>query len=77
MRTTGAIGGAIHSQHIYDVTPSTVAADVRFAKGKPKQWAAYAKGLRSQYKKGGGIGTYIASDFVHVDNRTYTADWSG
>jgi Peptidase M15 len=71
------IGGAIHSQHIYDVTPDTVAADVRFARGNPKQWAAYARELRRKYKKGGGIGVYIASDFLHCDNRHYTADWSG
>ena len=71
------IGGAIHSQHIYDVTPETVAADLRFARGNPKQWGAYAKELRGKYRKGGGVGIYIASDFCHVDNRTYTADWSG
>ncbi len=71
------IGGAIYSQHIYDVTPDTVAADLRFAKGSPKLWAAYAKELRSKYRKGGGVGTYVQSDFVHVDNRHYTADWSG
>ena len=71
------IGGAIHSQHIYDVTPDTVAADLRFTKGSPRQWAAYAKGLRSKYRKGGGIGRYDKSDFVHVDNRHYTADWTG
>ena len=61
-----AIGGAMYSQHIYDVTPDTVAADVRFAKGNPRQWAAYAKGLRKKYGKGGGVGTYINSDFVHL-----------
>ena len=71
------IRGATYSQHIYDVTPDTVAADLRFAKGNPKQWAAYAKELRGKYKRGGGVGTYIRSDFVHVDNRHYTADWSG
>ena len=72
-----AIGGAMYSQHIYDVTPDTVAADLRFVKGAPKNWAAYAKTLRAKYKKGGGVGIYIASDFVHVDNRHYNADWSG
>ena len=71
------IGGAMFSQHIYDVTPGTVAADVRFARGGPRNWGAYAKELRGKYRKGGGIGIYIASDFVHVDNRTYNADWSG
>ncbi len=71
------IGGARYSQHIYDLTPSSVAADLRFQRGGPKQWAAYAKKLRAKYRKGGGVGTYIRSGFVHVDNRTYTADWSG
>ena len=71
------IGGAINSQHIYDVTPDSVAADLRFVKGGPKQWGAYAKELRARYKKGGGIGIYIRSGFVHVDNRNYTADWTG
>ena len=61
------IGGATYSVHIYDVTPSSVAADVRFAKGTPRQWAAYAKGLRKKYGKGGGIGVYTRSGFVHVD----------
>ena len=59
------------------MTPETVAADLRFARGNPKQWGAYAKELRGKYRKGGGVGIYINSDFVHVDNRTYTADWSG
>ena len=40
------------SQHVYDVTPSTVAADLRFAKGGPKQWGAYAKELRGKYQQG-------------------------
>lgn len=71
------IGGATYSQHIYDVTPDTVAADLRFPTGTPKMWAAYAKGLRRQYNKGGGIGVYTRSGFVHVDNRHYVADWSG
>ena len=69
------IGGARFSQHIYDVDPDTVAADLRFAKGTPRQWAAYAKGLRKKYGKGGGVGTY--DNFCHVDNRHYNSDWSG
>ncbi len=71
------IGGALYSQHIYDLSPESVAADVRFARGNPKQWSAYAKELRAKYKKGGGIGTYIRGSFTHIDNRTYSADWSG
>ena len=72
-----SIGGAIHSQHVYDVTPGSVAADLRFARGSPRQWTAFAKGLRGKYRKGGGIGRYDKFGFVHVDNRTYNADWSG
>ena len=72
-----SIGGARHSQHIYDETPESVASDLRFARGTPKQWAAYAKGLRKKYGKGGGVGTYIRAGFVHCDTRPYNADWSG
>jgi hypothetical protein len=72
-----AIGGARNSVHIWDETPSSVAADMRFAKGTPAQWAAEAKRLRRARGKGGGVGTYPRMGFVHVDNRTYNADWSG
>ena len=62
------IGGARYSQHIYDLTPDSVAADLIFSKGTPRQWAAEAKRLRA-----GGVGTYPS--FVHVDNRTTIARW--
>lgn len=73
-----SIGGARNSQHIWDEGPGSVAADLRFAKGSPKEWASYARLLRAK-KKGapGGVGQYDVQGFVHVDNRTYTADWSG
>ena len=72
-----SIGGALHSQHIWDETPESVACDLRFAKGNPSEWSAYAKKLRAKHGRGGGIGTYTRSGFTHVDNRPYNADWSG
>ena len=42
------IGGARHSQHIYEDNFECVAADLRFQRGTPAQWAAYAKGLRGE-----------------------------
>lgn len=69
------IGGATYSQHIYDLGPDTVAADLKFARGTPSQWGAYAKELRAKYGRGGGVGIYSRSGFVHVDNRRYSADW--
>src|SRR5262245_21755082 len=43
-RYNRAIGGARHSQHIYEQTFESVASDLRFRKGTPVQWAAYARG---------------------------------
>ena len=64
------IGGAKLSQHIYDLTPDSVASDIIFARGRPRTWAAYANKLGA-----GGVGTY--SSFVHLDNRAVRARWSG
>jgi uncharacterized protein YcbK (DUF882 family) len=72
-----SIGGARQSQHIYEQTVEAVAADMRFAKGTPAQWAAFARGLRAKQGNRGGVGRYDKSGFVHVDNRDYKADWSG
>ena len=72
------IGGARHSQHIYEQGFESVAADLRFAKGSPAQWAAEAKRLRASKNRGkGGVGRYDRSGFCHVDNRLYKADWTG
>ena len=76
-----SIGGARYSQHIYDDTPGSVAADVRFAKGGPPQWARGARwrfSTRSRWRKSGrgGVGQYNASVFVHVDSGP-RRDWSG
>jgi hypothetical protein len=57
------IGGARFSEHIYEITPWAVAADVRFARGNPAQWAALAWRLGK-----GGVGRYDRAGFVHVDN---------
>ena len=71
------IGGARYSQHVYEHSFESVAADLRFARGTPAQWAAYAKGLRAKQSGNGGVGRYDRSGFVHVDNRGYKADWTG
>ena len=71
------IGGARFSQHVYEQSFDSVAADVRFRKGTPAQWAAYARGLRGKMGGNGGVGRYDRSGFVHVDNRGWKADWSG
>jgi hypothetical protein len=63
------IGGAKFSQHIYDLHPNTVAADLTFARGRPSEWADAAEPLLQQ----GGLGRYPG--FVHVDNRGTNARW--
>lgn len=64
------IGGARFSQHIYELTPDSVAADVIFAKGRPIQWHRSAEELRP-----GGLGLY--GSFIHVDNRPGISRWVG
>jgi hypothetical protein len=71
------IGGARHSQHIYEQSFESVAADVRFARGKPADWAREASRLRARAGGKGGIGRYDRSNFIHIDNRAYRADWKG
>lgn len=66
------IGGAKYSQHIYELTPDSVAADLVFRTGTPKEWAAFADQLGA-----GGVGRYDNSGFVHVDNRPNKARWTG
>ena len=73
-----SIGGARASQHIYEHNFESVAADIRFQRGSPQMWAIEAKQLRINRNGGnGGIGVYPRSNFIHVDNRMYKADWSG
>lgn len=64
------IGGATFSQHIYDLHPSTVAADVVLKSGRPSEWADAAEPLLLA----GGLGRYPS--FVHVDNRGTKTRWS-
>lgn len=67
-----AIGGARYSQHIYEITPNAVAADLTFKMGGPATWAQAADRLGA-----GGVGRYDHSGFVHVDNRPGRARWTG
>ena len=77
-RYNAGIHGARHSQHIYEQSFESVAADVRFARGSPALWAAEAKRLRkSRNGDKGGVGRYDRAGFVHIDNRGWKADWSG
>lgn len=65
------VGGEPNSQHRYELGPKSVAADVAFAQGSPREWAAEAEHLLGS--DSGGIGTYRT--FVHVDNRGNRARW--
>lgn len=67
------IDGAKNSMHIYDEHPDQVAADTKYARGTPAQWAAHADSLGAP-----GVGRYDQSRFVHIDNRVNgPARWSG
>ena len=66
------IGGARYSQHIYELTPDSVAADLVFRLGVPADWARFADHLGA-----GGVGRYDRSGFAHVDNRPERARWTG
>lgn len=57
------------------------AADVVPSKGNPTAWAEWARELRRRHahlgpRGRGGIGTYTASGFVHLDTATLR-DWRG
>ena len=73
------IGGARHSQHIYEQGFESVAADLRFAKGTPGAVGRRGEDGYGQARTGGkgGVGRYDRSGFCHVDNRLYKADWTG
>lgn len=71
------IGGALFSQHIYEHNFESVAADIRFNRGNPSLWGTEAKLCRIRNNSGnGGVGIYTRDGFIHVDNRTYKADWN-
>jgi uncharacterized protein YcbK (DUF882 family) len=74
-------GAALHSQHIYDDQPSSVAADLRFAKGSVAQWAWSARwrfNTKNIWRKRqrGGSGRYLRSGFTHVDSGP-RRNWEG
>lgn len=74
------IGGAQRSVHMGGRGNGIhgVAADVRFAKGHPLDWARAAEQLlQKHYAPGGGLGTYQAGGWIHVDTRSYRARWTG
>lgn len=62
------VGGARRSRHLYEEHPHEPAADVRFVRGTPEQWAAKAIAM-----KVGGVGLYRSH--VHVDQRRVLARW--
>lgn len=75
------IGGAKRSAHMGGRGGglNAVAADVRFARGDPRRWARSAEPLLARhFPPGGGLGTYEGrGGWIHVDNRSYRARWTG
>lgn len=65
----GLVGGAIDSQHLYDLHPATPAADLTCHTGTPRQWYDWL----TQRIHAGGIGWYVSH--VHVDLRAMQARW--
>jgi uncharacterized protein YcbK (DUF882 family) len=64
-----ANNGARSSQHLYKLTPWSVAADCTFQRGTVKEWRNYAIKLLKKNNRGGGVGYYPRGRFVHMDNR--------
>lgn len=79
-----AVGGERASYHRYGIrnVGSGVAADVRPARGRPSDWAAWARerrrrpGLWLVKNARGGVGQYDGSAFVHLDTGP-RRDWRG
>ena len=71
------VGGASNSMHIYTAHDGNdQAADIRCAKGGPRDWHRTLNAIRAKERGGkGGLGLY--GSFVHVDIRDYKADWRG
>jgi uncharacterized protein YcbK (DUF882 family) len=73
LRHNARVGGSPESIHLYAKNPRQVAADVRFERGTPEEWAAAAEELKTP-----GIGRFDDSRYVHVDiRRGRPARWSG
>lgn len=72
-----SIGGATKSYHVYTIHDGNdQAADVRCAKGTPRDWHRTLNWIRNNKRNGrGGLGLYAT--FVHVDLRDFKADWRG
>ncbi len=66
------VGGAHRSHHRYEQQPLAPAVDVRFARGRPADWAERADRLMDGR---GGIGTY--KGHVHLDRRDARSRWFG
>lgn len=77
------VKGADFSYHVWDryvdgtVGGSELACDVSFAQGNPLAWAVAADKLLQRLGRGGGIGTYTKSRFIHIDSRHKKARWVG
>lgn len=73
------IGGASKSFHVYTIHDGNdQAADIKCARGTPRQWHSSLNWLRSRKRNGkGGLGLYVVSGFCHIDLRDYKADWRG
>ncbi|HEX8209680.1 MAG TPA: D-Ala-D-Ala carboxypeptidase family metallohydrolase [Longimicrobium sp.] len=77
-----AVGGASKSMH-----KAFRAVDFTCSSGRPKEWAALLKSFRGRQFQNphtgktftfrGGVGIYVASNFVHLDTRGVDVDWSG
>jgi uncharacterized protein YcbK (DUF882 family) len=74
-----AIGGASRSYHVYTSHDGNdQAADIKCARGNPKEWHSTLNWLRNHKRNGrGGLGLYVRSGFCHIDLRDYRADWRG
>lgn len=71
------VGGAPLSYHVWDLrTPGEgVAADVRCASGRPRDWMGTLEAILARRKPGtGGLHAYPAG-WVHVDLRARKARW--
>ena len=67
------VGGPEDSIHIYTLNPLQVAADVRFERGTPAEWAEFAEGLKVP-----GVGRFDDMRYIHLDVRQGNpARWEG
>ena len=73
------IGGAQQTQHIYEDGFESVAADIRFGKGTPAQWAAEARAATHHEQQGQGRGRPVRPARLRALSTTATTrrDWSG